>query len=114
MLQLAYASIWYPLLGGLAPRSGAEGPAGAACAACTSKLADLEVVSQTADMGITFDGTAPRTELHAYSDSDWSVEHATSGHAVLFCGAVIGYGSRRPPCALRAREGGGRRWRAPP
>ena len=30
-----------------------------------------------------------------YSDSNWTVGHSTSGWAILYAGAVIGYGSKR-------------------
>ena len=38
---------------------------------------------------------AARPELHAYSDSNWTVGHSTSGWAILYAGAVIGYGRKR-------------------
>jgi hypothetical protein len=50
---------------------------------------------QTGEHGITYDGSATETQLHGYSDRDWCVEHSTTGFAVCFAGAVIGYGSRR-------------------
>ena len=46
-------------------------------------------------VGLTYDAASPRPELHAYSDSDWSTGHSTSGWAILYAGAAIGYGSRR-------------------
>ena len=45
--------------------------------------------------GITYDKASARPELHAYSDSNWTVGHSTSGWAILYGGAVIGYGSKR-------------------
>ena len=33
--------------------------------------------------------------LHGHSDSNWTVGHSTSGWAILYAGAVIGYGSKR-------------------
>ena len=33
--------------------------------------------------------------MHAYSDSNWTIGHSTSGWAILYAGAVIGYGSKR-------------------
>ena len=55
----------------------------------------LAFLAQHSADGITFDASAPRPELHAYSDSNWSVGHSTSGWAILYAGAVIGYGSKR-------------------
>ena len=46
-------------------------------------------------MGLTYDASAARPELHAYSDSNWTTEHSTSGWAIMYCGAAIGYGSKR-------------------
>ena len=46
-------------------------------------------------VGLTYDAASRRPELHAYSDSDWSTGHSTSGWVVLYAGAAIGYGSRR-------------------
>lgn len=55
----------------------------------------LVYMAQHAEDGVSFDHSAMRPELHAYwySDSDWAVEHSTSGWAILFGGAAIGYGS---------------------
>jgi hypothetical protein len=56
-------------------------------------------LAQTADMGVTFDGSAPRAaELYAESDSDWAVGHSTSGVAVYHGGAVVYYSSKRQSC----------------
>ena len=55
----------------------------------------LAYMAQTSEHGITYDGRATETQLQGYSDSDWCVEHSTTGFAVCFAGAVIGYGSRR-------------------
>ena len=55
----------------------------------------LVYLAQHPDQGVTFDASAPRPELHAFSDSNWSIGHSTSGWAILYCGAVIGYGSKR-------------------
>ena len=56
-------------------------------------------------VGLTYDAASPRPELHAYSDSDWSTGHSTSGWAILYAGAAIGYGSRRQQSvALSATE----------
>ena len=52
-------------------------------------------LAQTSGRGITYDGGATETRLQGFSDSDWCVEHSTTGFAVCFAGAVIGYGSRR-------------------
>ena len=49
--------------------------------------------------GITYDSATPRsTELHGYSDSDWSDTHSTTGFCILFGGAVIVYSSGRQKC----------------
>ena len=45
--------------------------------------------------GITYDPKCSRPELYAYSDSDWSTSHSTSGWVILYAGAAIGYGSKR-------------------
>ena len=55
----------------------------------------LVFLAQHPDTGISYDANSTRPELHAFSDSNWSVGHSTSGWAVLYCGAVIGYGSKR-------------------
>ena len=55
----------------------------------------LVFLAQHPEDGITYDSAAPRPELHAYSDSNWTIGHSTSGWAILYCGAVIGYGSKR-------------------
>ena len=55
----------------------------------------LAYMAQTSEHGITYDGSATETQLLGYSDSDWCVGHSTTGFAVCFAGAVIGYGSRR-------------------
>ena len=62
-----------------------------------SEAADrcLAYLHQHDSVGITYDATCSRPELHAYSDSDWSTGHSTSGWVILYCGAAIGYGSKR-------------------
>ena len=55
----------------------------------------LVFLAQHPDTGITYNGNAERPELHAYSDSNWTIGHSTSGWGILYCGAVIGYGSKR-------------------
>ena len=55
----------------------------------------LVYLAQNPDVGIIYNGNAAHPELHAYSDSNWTVGHSTSGWAVLYAGAVIGYGSKR-------------------
>ena len=55
----------------------------------------LAFLAQHPDEGITYDAKSARPELHAYSDSNWTTGHSTSGWAVLFRGAAIGYGSKR-------------------
>ena len=52
-------------------------------------------MAQHPDVGVVYDAGAARPELHAYSDSNWTVGHSTSGWAILYAGAVIGYGSKR-------------------
>merc|ERR1712070_733564 len=55
----------------------------------------LAYLRQHEDAGITFDASCARPELYAYSDSNWTVGHSTSSWAILYAGAVIGYGSKR-------------------
>ena len=55
----------------------------------------LRFLKEHSTSGITYDAACARPELHAYCDSDWSIGHSTSGWAILYCGAVIGYGSKR-------------------
>jgi hypothetical protein len=56
-------------------------------------------LAQTASVGVTFDGAAPRaSELYAESDSDWAVGHSTSGYAIYFGGAAVFYSSKRQTC----------------
>jgi len=58
----------------------------------------------TPDVGITFDGARGGT-LVAYSDSDWSVVHSTSGYCIMLAGAPISYTSKRQQCiALSSTE----------
>ena len=51
----------------------------------------LAYLRQHEDAGITYDASCAHPELHAYSDSDWAVGHSTSGWAILYCGAAVGY-----------------------
>jgi hypothetical protein len=56
-------------------------------------------LAQTADMGITFDGSSARAgELFAESDSDWAVGHSTSGCVVYYCGVAVFFSSKRQAC----------------
>ena len=55
----------------------------------------LAFLAQHPDAGLTYDASATRPELHAYSDSNWTVAHSTSGWAIMYGGAAIGYGSKR-------------------
>ena len=55
----------------------------------------LVYLAQNPDVGLLYDANAARPELHAYSDSNWTIGHSTSGWAILYAGAVIGYGSKR-------------------
>ena len=57
----------------------------------------IAYLGQHADHGIRFSRSTPSASsgLHAYSDSDWSTAYSTSGWAIFYCGAVIGYGSKR-------------------
>ena len=55
----------------------------------------LVYLAQNPDVGLLYDADTPRPELHAYSDSNWTVGHSTSGWAILYSGAVVGYGSKR-------------------
>ena len=61
------------------------------------KAADrcLVFLAQHPHVGITYDANTAQPELHTYSDSNWSIGHSTSGWCILYCGAVIGYGSKR-------------------
>lgn len=43
----------------------------------------------------TYGANDQRKDLHAFVDSDWATGHSTSGWAIMFGGAVIGYGSKR-------------------
>ena len=45
----------------------------------------IKYIVATADHGITFDGHAPH-QLQAYSDSDWSVGHSTTGYVLTLAG----------------------------
>ena len=55
----------------------------------------LVYLAQNPDVGVTYDADAATPGLHGYSDSNWTVSHSTSGWAILYAGAVIGYGSKR-------------------
>ena len=55
----------------------------------------LVYLGQHADDGPVYDPSQSHRTLEAYSDSDWSVGHSTSGYALLYCGAVVAYGSKR-------------------
>ena len=55
----------------------------------------LVYLAQNPGVGVTYDANAAIPELHGYSDSNWTVGHSTSGWAILYAGAVIGYGSKR-------------------
>ena len=55
----------------------------------------LAYLAQNPEVGLHYDANASRPDLHAYSDSNWTVGHSTSGWAILYAGAVIGYGSKR-------------------
>lgn len=56
-------------------------------------------LAQTAGVGLTYDGdSVDAAILRAYCDSDWTVGHSTSGHAIFLAGAGIGHSSKRQPC----------------
>ena len=55
----------------------------------------LAYLRQHDSVGITYDAACSRPALYAYSDSDWSTSHSTSGWVILYCGAAVGYGSKR-------------------
>ena len=55
----------------------------------------LAYLAQNPEVGLHYNANASRPDLHAYSDSNWTVGHSTSGWAILYAGAVIGYGSKR-------------------
>ena len=53
----------------------------------------LVYLGQHASHGITFDSSHGDAKLHGYSDSDWHAEHSTSGWAIFYGNACVGYGS---------------------
>ena len=55
----------------------------------------LAFLARHPDDGLTYNASSRPRDLHAYSDSNWSVGHSTSGWVVMYCGAAIGYGSKR-------------------
>ena len=55
----------------------------------------LAFLAQHPESGLTYDASSVRTEFHAYSDSNWTTGHSTSGWAIMYGGAAIGYGSKR-------------------
>ena len=57
----------------------------------------LVYLAQNPDLGITFNASLEEgeLELRAYSDSNWCVGHSTSGWAIMYGGAAVGYGSKR-------------------
>lgn len=55
----------------------------------------LAYLRQHSEVGLTYDASCDRPDLHAYSDSDWSTSHSISGLVILYCGAAVGYGSKR-------------------
>ena len=55
----------------------------------------LVYLGQHADQSICYNDSNSTTELHAFSDSDWSVVHSTSGWCIQYGGAAVGYGSKR-------------------
>ena len=60
--------------------------------------------AQNASDSICFDGTQGLS-LEAYCDSDWATSHATTGFALMLCGAAILHVSRRQHCiALSSTE----------
>ena len=66
-----------------------------------SQLADqvMLYMAQTAADRVTFDGNATDADqLHAMSDSDWSVGHSTTGWPIFLAGAAVAYASKRQRC----------------
>ena len=55
----------------------------------------LVYLARNSELGVTYDANSANAGLHGYSDSNWTVGHSTSGWAILYAGAVIGYGSKR-------------------
>jgi hypothetical protein len=56
----------------------------------------VSYLTEHKDLAITYDGEAPNANVFsAYSDSDWSVTHSTTGWALMYGNAIIGYGSKR-------------------
>ena len=75
------------------------------CARCLAfptvemdEMADRCIVymAQTRERGIIYDASAPdASEFWACSDSDWAVNHSTTGFAMCYGGAAIEYSSKR-------------------
>eukprot|EP00965_Chrysotila_dentata_P035304 1174093-Pleurochrysis_carterae.AAC.1 len=57
----------------------------------------LAYMAQNADEGVEYKAHGG-TQLVAYSDSDWAVEHSTTGFCVMHGGAAVSYGSKRQHC----------------
>ena len=56
-------------------------------------------MAQTADLGITLDGTVAGAErCSAESDSDWAVGHSTTGWCCYLANAAVVYASKRQAC----------------
>jgi hypothetical protein len=54
----------------------------------------LRYLVATKDLGILFDGRKG-PELKAFSDSDWSTVHSTTGIVLMLAGASVSYASKR-------------------
>eukprot|EP00965_Chrysotila_dentata_P122248 4041451-Pleurochrysis_carterae.AAC.1 len=57
----------------------------------------LAYIAQNADDGIEYK-TQGRAQLVAYSDSDWTVSHSTTGFCIMYGGAAVSSGSKRQHC----------------
>ena len=72
----------------------------------TCALRVLTYLEQNAMEGLTFDGSlTDASVLHAYSDSNWTSSHSTTGFMLVLAGVTICYSSKRQKCiALSSTE----------
>ena len=66
----------------------------------------LIYLAQNEQDGLHFDGNVPDAAiLHAYSDSNWTTGHSTTGFILMLAGVCICYSSKRQKCiALSSTE----------
>mgnify|MGYP001164178445 CR=1 FL=1 len=66
----------------------------------------LVYLAQNEQDGLHFDGNVPDAAiLHAYSDSNWTTGHSTTGFILMLAGVCICYSSKRQKCiALSSTE----------